>query len=77
MLLKNKILNLILKINSFLSPKNKFNKRTLRYLLYEKSINDSLEFISKNMTNSQVFETREGLYSWCFDRLFAILSQQI
>ena len=69
MLFKNKILNLILKINSFLSPKNKFNKRTLRYLLYEKSINDSLEFISKNMTNSQVFETREGLYSWCFDRI--------
>ena len=69
MKLKKRLLDFLLKLNRFFNPKSKYSKKTLRYLLFEKSINDSLEFISTHMKNCQVFETRMGLYSWCFDRM--------
>ena len=66
--IKNIILSLINKITVVFFPKSKFNKKTLRYLLYERSIFDSLDFISQNMEYCQVFETREALYKWTIER---------
>ena len=68
MLIKNKILNLTNKIITSISPKIKYNKKTFKYLLYEQSIRDSVDFVSKNMLFCEVFENRSSLYKWIFSR---------
>ena len=64
MSIKNKILDLINKITVSIFPKSKFNKKTLKYLLYERSIYDSIEFINQKMSYCEAFDTREALYEW-------------
>ena len=68
MRIKDKIFSLIEKLNNNIFPKAKYNKNTLRYLLYEQAIKDSLSFVLLNFKYAEVFEKRENLYKWALDR---------
>ena len=65
----NKLRNFLEKIIRFLFPSLKYNSRTLRYLIYKKSIDDSLDFVSKELKFCEPFENRDNLIKWIFEKI--------